>query len=106
MDELWLPSPGRSGLMITSFKHRGLRDFFETGTKKGIQPDHAERLKLILDLLNAAEQIGDMNFPGSNLHLLEPKQQGVWAVKVSKNWRITFMFEQGEAREVDYLDYH
>lgn len=92
--------------MITSFKHKGLRDFFETGTKKGIQPDQAGRLKLILDLLHAAEQIGDMNFPGSTLHLLEPKQEGVWAVKVSKNWRITFILENGEAREVDYLDYH
>lgn len=92
--------------MIMSFKHKGLRDFFETGSKKGIQPDHAGRLRLILDLLHAAEQIGDMNFPGSDLHLLESKQQGVWAVKVSKNWRITFTLEDGEAREVDYLDYH
>lgn len=92
--------------MITSFKHKGLRDFFEIGSKKGIQPDHAGRLKLILDLLNAAKNTPDMNFPGSDLHLLEPKQQGVWAVKVSKNWRITFILENGEAREVDYLDYH
>lgn len=92
--------------MITSFKHKGLRDFFETGSKKGIQPNHAGRLSLILDLLNVAEQIGDMNFPGSDLHLLEPKPQGVWAVKVSKNWRITFILENDEVREVDYLDYH
>jgi proteic killer suppression protein len=92
--------------MIASFKHKGLRDFFETGTKKGIQPTHAGRLRLILDLLLAAAQVGDMNFPGSDLHLLEPKQAGVWAVKVSKNWRITFIFEEGEAHEVDYLDYH
>ncbi len=92
--------------MIMSFKHKGLKDYFETGSKKGIQPDHAGRLKLILDLLNAAEQIDDMNFPGSDLHPLEPKQAGVWAVKVSKNWRVTFILEQGEARQVDYLDYH
>jgi proteic killer suppression protein len=92
--------------MITSFSHKGLRDFFETGTKKGILPDHAQRLRHILDLLNAAEHIRDMNFPGSDLHLLEPKQDGVWAVKVKKNWRVTFIFENGEARQVNYVDYH
>ena len=92
--------------MITSFKHKGLKDYFETGSKRGIQLDHARRLELILNLLNAAEQVEDMGFPGSDLHLLEPKQAGVWAVKVSKNWRITFILEKGEAHQVDYLDYH
>lgn len=92
--------------MIVSFKHKGLKRFFETGTKKGIQPQHADRLAMILDLLAAATEVRDMNFPGSGLHLLEPKQAGVWAVKVSGNWRITFVFENGEAHQVDYLDYH
>ncbi len=92
--------------MIVSFKHKGLKRFFETGSRKGIQPKHADRLAMILDLLTAATEIHDMNFPGSDLHRLEPKQAGVWAVKVSGNWRITFVFENGEAHQVDYLDYH
>ncbi|GAB4428797.1 MAG: type II toxin-antitoxin system RelE/ParE family toxin [Anaerolineae bacterium] len=92
--------------MIVSFKHKGLKRFFETGSKKGIQPKHADRLALILDLLAAAADIRDMDFPGSDLHLLEPKQDGVWAVKVSGNWRLTFVFENGEAHQVNYLDYH
>lgn len=92
--------------MITSFKHKGLRDFFETGTKKGIQPDHAAKLKRILDRLHAAQEITDMRFPGSNLHLLEPKQDRVWSVSVSGNWRVTFILENGEARDVHYIDYH
>jgi proteic killer suppression protein len=92
--------------MIISFKHKGLKEFFETGRKKGIQPEQAARLSMILDLLHAAATVQDMNFPGSDLHLLEPKQRGVWAVKVSKNWRITFTLEKGEARDVNYVDYH
>jgi toxin HigB-1 len=92
--------------MIISFKHKGLKEFFETGNKKGIQPEQANRLGMILDLLNAAETIQDMNFPGSDLHLLEPKQRGVWAVKASKNWRLTFILEKGEVRDVNYVDYH
>ena len=92
--------------MIVSFKHKGLRDFFETGVKKGIQPEHAAKLRRILDRLDAAEKIRDMRYPGSNLHLLEPKQAGIWSVTVSGNWRVTFTFEQGKAYNVDYLDYH
>jgi len=47
-----------------------------------------------------------MRFPGSDLHLLEPKAKGIWAVKVSGNWRITFCFEENDVYDVDYLDYH
>lgn len=92
--------------MIQSFIHKGLRKFFEEGSKRYIQPKHAETLELILDRLNAADEIGDMNYPGSNLHLLEPKQENRWAVKVSGNWRVTFRFENGDAHEVNYEDYH
>lgn len=92
--------------MIVSFKHRGLQHFFENGTKKGIDPRHAPRLKRLLDRLHAAEDIRDMQFPGSGLHLLKPTQDGVWSVRVSGNWRLTFRFDQDKAFEVDYLDYH
>jgi len=92
--------------MIKSFSHKGMEDFFYDGTKKGIQPKHADRIGDILDRLDAATGIGDMNFPGSGLHLLEPRKKGRWAVKVSGNWRITFRFEEGDAYEVDYKDYH
>ena len=92
--------------MIKSFKHKGLKGFFDKGAKKGIQPKHADRLEMILDLLDAAHEVKDMKFPGSNLHLLEPKKNRTWAVKVSGNWRITFSFENGDAYDVDYVDYH
>ncbi len=92
--------------MIQSFLHKGLEDFFYDGSKKGIQPKHAGKLEEILDRLNQAREIRDMNFPGSGLHLLQPKQEGRWAVKVSGNWRITFIFKEGDAFEVNYEDYH
>ena len=92
--------------MIKSFAHKGLENFFFDGSKKGIQAKHANRLAMILDLLDAAHQITDMNFPGSKLHLLQPKHHGVWSVKVSGNWRVTFLFEDGDAYQVNYIDYH
>lgn len=92
--------------MIVSFKHKGLQRFFEKGIKKGIDPKQAPRLRRLLDRLHAAEDVNDMQFPGSNLHLLKPKQDGIWSVSVSGNWRLTFRFDQGKALDVDYLDYH
>ncbi len=92
--------------MIKTFFHKGLEQFFKTGSKKGIQPKHAVKLELILDRLNAATIIEDMQYPGSSLHLLEPKQEKIWSVKVSGNWRVTFQFVDGDAYIVDYKDYH
>lgn len=92
--------------MILSFLHSGLEKLFSDGTKKCIQPKHADKLTDILDRLDAANEIRDMAYPGSGLHLLEPKSNGRWAVKVSANRRITFCFRNGDAYDVNYEDYH
>ncbi|MFQ5455302.1 MAG: type II toxin-antitoxin system RelE/ParE family toxin [Nitrospirota bacterium] len=86
--------------------HKGLENFFYNGSRKGIQHHHAQRLADILDRLDASNVVTDMNFPGSNLHQLKGKMIGLWAVKVSGNWRIVFSFKEGNAYNVDYIDYH
>jgi proteic killer suppression protein len=92
--------------VIRGFKHKGLGKFFETGTKSGIQAQHADRLRLILGLLNAATAAADLALPGLRLHPLKGERKGTWAVSVSGNWRITFCFKGKDADEVDYEDYH
>ena len=92
--------------MIRGFKHKGLAKFFETGSKSGIQPPHAERLRLILGRLSAATAPEDMSLPGLALHRLKGERKGTWAVKVSGNWRVTFTFVGKDADLVDYEDYH
>ena len=92
--------------MIKSFRHKGLEKFHISGSRKGISSMHAGRLELILDLLEVAMDASDMNFPGSGLHKLEPRNAGRWAARVSGNWRITFRFEDNDAFDVDYEDYH
>jgi proteic killer suppression protein len=92
--------------MIKSWMHKGLKKFFETGSVAGIQAKHATKLSNILGLLNDAEEVKDMNVPGYGLHPLKGNMKGLWAVKVSGNWRIVFRFENGDAYVVDYLDYH
>jgi len=92
--------------MILSFKHRGLERFFESGTTRGIQAEHAKRIRLILARLSAATSPQDMNLPGLALHELVGQRQGTWSVKVSGNWRITFAFDGIDACDVDLEDYH
>lgn len=92
--------------MIKSFRHAGLQAFYETGSKAGIRPDHASRLKRILGVLDAAMVIGQVDVLGFKLHKLSGVLNGFWAVTVSGNWRVIFRFKNGEAELVDYLDYH
>ncbi len=92
--------------MIIGFKHKGLEKFFGKGIKSGIQAKHAERLRLILGRLNVSMNPRDMALPGLNLHGLTGDRKGVWSVKVSGNWRVTFRFEDDDVTDVDYEDYH
>ena len=92
--------------MIASIRHKGLRRFFETGSKTGIQAKHAGRLRLQLAALDTAQSIDDMDLPGFKLHSLKGKLRGRWSIAVSGNWRLTFKFEDGNAYLIDYEDYH
>lgn len=92
--------------MIKSWKHKGLRDFFFTGSKAGIRPDHVPRLRRQLARLDEAQAPEDMNVAGWRCHALEGSLDGHHAVSVSANWRLTFLFERCNALLVDYHDYH
>jgi toxin HigB-1 len=92
--------------MIKSWRHKGLEQFFVSGSKAGIRPDHAAKLKRQLARLNDARSPPDMNLPGWKFHGLEGGLSGHYAVSVSGNWRMTFTFEGTDAVLVDYQDYH
>ncbi len=92
--------------MIKSFRHKGLQAFYESGSKAGIQPDHAAKLARQMTRLDVAQNPGDMNIPGWKLHPLHGNLQEHFSVWVNGNWRLTFTFEAGDAILVDYMDYH
>lgn len=92
--------------MIKSFKHKGLRSFFETGSLAGIQASHAKRLRMQLAALDTAQTIEDMDVPGFRLHPLKGDRMSIWSITVSGNWRVTFEFSDGHAYIVNYEDYH
>ena len=92
--------------MIKGFKHRGLEKYFARGVKSGVQNKHVDRIRLILGRLNASAGPLDMDLPGLSFHELKGRRKGRWAVRVSANWRITFSFDDLDAIDVDYEDYH
>jgi proteic killer suppression protein len=92
--------------MIASFRHKGLRKYFESGSVAGIDPSHAKRLKMQLAALDTAVAIEDMDVPGFRLHPLKGIDKGRWSISVNGNWRVTFEFENGNAFILDYEDYH
>lgn len=92
--------------MIVRFRHAGLQVFFETGSKAGIRPEHAPRLRRILGVLDGASSIEQVRIPGYDLHKLSGNLADFWSVKVTGSWRVIFRFDGGEVELVDYLDCH
>lgn len=92
--------------MIRSFRHKGLETFFRKGSKAGIQPSHAGKLRVQLATLDNAKGPKDMDAPGWKLHALAGSLAGYWSVGVNGNWRLIFRFVGEDAELVDYLDYH
>ena len=92
--------------MIKTFHHKGLEVYYRTGSKAGIQPAHAAKLRVLLTALDAAEAPGQMNAPGWRLHKLADDPEGFWSVNVNGNWRLIFRFDGKDTELVDYLDYH
>jgi proteic killer suppression protein len=92
--------------VIKSFRHKGLKRLFETGDRRAVSADLADRLRRQLDVLNRARSTRDLNLPGYRLHQLKGNRAGTWSVTVSGNWRVTFTFEGEDAFDVDLEDYH
>jgi proteic killer suppression protein len=93
-------------VMIKSIRHKGLKKFHETGSTKGINSDHRQKLGDQLDFLDAATIVDDMDIPGYRLHPFKGKDNGRWSITVSGNWRLTFEFIDGDVYVLNYEDYH
>ena len=92
--------------MIKNFKHKGLKKLHTKGDTSGVMQTHVKKLRHVLARLDSAKTTQDINFPGSNLHQLTGDLKEQWSVKISGNWRIFFVFKNGDVYVVDYDDYH
>jgi toxin HigB-1 len=92
--------------MIKSWQHKGLKLYYETGSKAKINASHANRLHDILQVLDFITTPEQIRFPGLKLHKLSGNLHGFYSVTVSGNWRVIFKFDGHDVILVDYLDYH
>jgi proteic killer suppression protein len=92
--------------MIESFRHKGLRQLFDDDNPKGVSAEHVRKIKQILALLDAAQNMADLDYPTFRLHPLKGDLKGFWSMTVRANWRIIFHFDDGKTTDVDLVDYH
>ena len=93
--------------MILSFRSRALQRFWERNDASKLPPDRVTKHpRRILDRLDASTKPGDMNLPGLQFHALSGDMKGRYAVSVAANWRITFAWDEEDAVQVDFEDYH
>ncbi len=92
--------------MVKSFKHKGLENFYLTGSKQGIQAKHVSKLRMQLIALDSAQSIEDLDIPGYRLHELRGNRKGIWSIAVNSNWRVSFEFTDGNASIINNEDYH
>ena len=93
-------------MMLKTFRHKGLKRLFEKDDPSGVRTDQVRRIMDVLANLDQARQPTDLALPGYKLHAMRGELKGHWAVTISGNWRIVFRFDDGDAFDVDLVDYH
>jgi len=97
----------RYGILVTKrFRRRGLERLFQQDDPSKVRADQARRITDILGHLDRAERPYDLDLPGYRLHALKGDMKGAWSATISGSWRITFRFVDGNAVDVDLVDYH
>ena len=92
--------------MIKSFRHKGIERFFKKDDARGINAKHGPRIRRILDLIEEATAVEQLDIAGMHLRPLKFDRKGEWAMTVSGNWRITFRFVGENAADLNLEDYH
>lgn len=92
--------------MIIGFRHKGLKRLYETGSARGVQAAHKDKLLSLLAALDVATSPEELRLPSYRLHPLKGMLKGHWSVWVNGNWRVTFRFVGADVELVDYQDYH
>ena len=94
-------------MAVQSIAHRGLRRLYEDDDARAIPANTADKLKKMLLAIDTAariEEVGKM--PGWKLHPLTGDLAGSWSLTVTRNWRLVFRFDNGDAFDLDLMDYH
>ncbi len=94
--------------MIKTFKHKGLKLFWESGSTKLLPQDQIDKIRRILDTIHVVKQVPQdlLPFISWGIHKLKGNYIDYWSVIVKENWRIIFRFEDGKIYDINLVDYH
>ena len=93
--------------VIQSFASSETEHFFATGKSRRLPPDIQKRAAMRLTQLDGASALDDLRFPPSNrLEALAHDRAGQWSLRINDQWRVCFRFENGDAFDVEIVDYH
>jgi proteic killer suppression protein len=93
--------------VIRTFADKRTEELYVTGKSRRFPPDVLRRALRKLEQLNAATALRDLRFPPSNrFHALTGDRKGQYSISVNDQWRICFLFEEGDAFDVEVCDYH
>ena len=94
-------------MAVRSFRHKGLKRLYESNSARGVPATFADKLRDMLAALDVAYSVSDVGcYPGWRLHALKGDLAGFSSLTVSGNWRLIFRFDDGDAFELDLIDYH
>ena len=93
-------------MTIVTIQHCGLKRLYENDDPRELNSEHADKIARMLARLDEATRPEQLGLPGFRLHPLKGDLAGYWSITVRANWRIIFRFEQGDATDVDLVDYH
>ena len=92
--------------MIGNFRDRRLKRYYARGDARLLPADMLARIRSILARLDIAESVEDLRLHSYRLHPLKGDLKGYWSITVKANWRIIFRFRNGNALDVELIDYH
>ena len=93
--------------MIRSFADDETERFYTTGKSRRLPSEIRTRAAMRLTQLNAATRVEDLRLPPSNrLEALRHDRVGQWSIRINDQWRVCFRFENGDAYDVEIVDYH
>lgn len=93
--------------MIRSFADKETERIWSGWRSRKLPPDIQERALDKLSLIHAAEGLDDLKAPPSNrLHALKDDRAGQHSVSINDQWRICFVWKDGDAHNVEIVDYH
>lgn len=97
---------GYNVCMIISFKHKGLKLYYEKGSAAKLPPEVVKKIRLVIARLDAISSAEEMNIAGYRFHALTGDLKGFYSVRVTANYRVIFAMSGENVRDVDFIDYH